>query len=309
MAAPSRPENWAPPNYVNPETRGEPALFIATCATTAVVVALRMYSRLQLAKSVGIDDVLLLAGFVLSIGQTFSEYKALTSGGWNMHLWDIPIDRLEYVRLSAWLIELFFLLGNACTKISILLVYRKISGRSHSTWFIRLTWAAIALTLAYTSGLGLELVFVCRPLVSYWKSYSTDYNRKYTCGNEQIPIVFSAAASVFSDIYASLLPMLLVRNLNMTSRQRLGLYVLFSAGLLTAGIGVARLIFLVKVTTNYQLGPTTHDVTWNGWPTFALTDIEAHLAIICASLSALKALFQRRMTSKISKTQSSVHSN
>ncbi len=150
------------------------------------------------------------------------------------------------------------------TKISILLLYRKISARSHSTWFIRFTWAAIAFTVVYTVALGLELVLVCRPFVSYWKSYSPEYTEKYKCGNEQVPIVFAAAASVFSDIYASVLPMLLVRNLNVTRAQRLGLYVLFSAGLLTAGIGVARLVFLVKVTTNYRLGPNTNDITWYG---------------------------------------------
>src|ERR1700742_1633479 len=167
-----------------------------------------------------------------------------------MHIWDVPIEKLEYIRLSAWLIEIFFLLGNACTKISILLVYRRISSRSHSVWFIRLTWAAIAFTLVYTVGLGLELVFVCRPLVSYWKSYQPDYKSKYTCANEQFPLVFAATASVFSDVYASVLPMPLVSTLNLTSRQRLGLYALFSAGLLTAGIGMARLTYLVKVTTN-----------------------------------------------------------
>ncbi|KIW66496.1 hypothetical protein PV04_05827 [Phialophora macrospora] len=268
MAASLPPQTWPPPNYVDPERRGGPVLFITTCATTAVVVGLRLYSRLRLSKSVGLDDALLLAGFVISIGQTFAEFKALTTWGWNLHLWDVPIDRLQYVRLSAWLTELFFLLGNACTKISILLVYRKISARSHITWFIRLTWAAIALTVAYTVGLVLELVFVCRPLESYWKSYRLDYAGEYTCGNEQIPIVFSAAASVFSDVYASILPMLVVKNLNMTNRQRLSLYALFSAGLLTAGIGVARLVFLAKVTTNYRLGPNTHDVTWYGWPVF-----------------------------------------
>ena len=128
--------------------------------------------------------------------------------------------------------------------------------------------------------------------------------------------MFSAAASVFSDIYASVLPMLLVQNLNMTRRQRLGLYALFSAGLTTAGIGIARMLFLVKVTTNYQLGPTTRDITWYGWPMFvgntlgdlkqilnsqqALTDIEAHLAIICASLPALKAIIQQARTSRVS---------
>ena len=185
-----------------------------------------------------------------------------------MHVWDIPVDRLMYIRLAAWVVECFFLLGNACTKTSILLSYRRISARSHSTWFIRLTWAAIAFTIIYTVALGLELVFVCRPFVSYWRSYDPDYTENYTCGNEQIPIVFSAAASVFSDIYASILPMLLVQTLQLSSRQRLGLYLLFSAGLLTAGVGIGRLLFLVKVTINYRLGPDLQDVTWYGWPTF-----------------------------------------
>ncbi|KAJ9609410.1 hypothetical protein H2200_005737 [Cladophialophora chaetospira] len=298
-----RPQSWPHPNYTDPEKRGGAALFICTCLTTAVVVMLRLYSRVRLTKSPGMDDWLLVAGFVLSIGQTFGEYKALTTWGWNMHVWDVPIDRLMYIRLSAWLIECFFLLGNACTKTSILLAYRRISARTHSTWFVQLTWAAIAFTIVYTVAFGLELVFVCRPFVSYWRSYSPDYTEKYTCGNEQIPIVLSAAASVFSDIYASILPMLLVRTLKLSSRQRLGLYLLFSAGLLTAGIGTARLLYLVKVTTNYRLGPDTADITWYGWPTFvsrtaALTDIEAHLAIICASLPALKVLFQRRRDSR-----------
>jgi hypothetical protein len=202
---------------------------------------------------------------------TFAEWKALTTWGWDRHLWDVPIDRLKFVRLSAWLIEIYFLLSNACAKISILLVYRRISSRSHSKWFIRMTWAAIAFTVAYTVGLGLELIFICRPFVSYWESYDPSYTTKHTCGNEQIPIVFSAASSVFSDLYATALPMLLVRKLNLRRKQRLGLYAVFSGGLLTAGIGVARLLFLVKVTTNYQLGPDTHDVTWYGWPTFVST--------------------------------------
>ena len=210
---------------------------------------------------------------------TFAEWKALTTWGWDRHLWDVPLDRLMYVRLAAWLVELFFLLGNACIKVSILLVYRKFSSRSHTKWFIRLTYAAIAFTVTYTVALGLELLFVCRPLISYWQSYNPSYTEKYQCGNEQIPILFAAAASISSDIYASVLPMLLVRTLNLTSRQRLSLYALFSAGLFTAAVGIARIVFLVRVTTNYQIGPDTHDATWNGWPLFVSDDcgIEKHV--------------------------------
>jgi hypothetical protein len=205
---------------------------------------------------------------VLSLGQTFAEYKAMTSWGWDLHIWDILPTRLQYGRLSVWLIELFFLLNNACCKISILLVYRQISARSQNKLFIRLTWAAIGFTIYYTAGFLLELFFVCRPIVSYWKSYDPTYTEKYTCGGEQIPVVTQAAVSVFSDIYASALPVLLLRKLQISKRQRIGMYALFSGGLLTAAFGVGRLYYLVKITTKYQIGPDTHDVTWYGWPCF-----------------------------------------
>ncbi len=177
-------------------------------------------------------------------------------------------EKLPKVRLAAWLVEFFFLSGNACTKISILLVYRKISSGSHSRWFIRLTGAAIAFTVVYTVALALELMLVCRPLSAYWLSYNPQYDDSFTCGDEHVPILLGAAASVFSDVYASVLPMLLMRTLRLTARQRLGLYALFSAGLFTAAIGLARLAVLDKVTTNYRPSPHTHDMTWLGWPLY-----------------------------------------
>jgi hypothetical protein len=201
---------------------------------------------------------------------------ALSSWGWSMHIYDIPVDRLQYTRLAAWLFELFFLLGNACTKISILLLYPNISTRSHIMWFIRLTWVAITFTFLYAVALVLELMLVCRPFMSYWESYSPAYTESHTCADEQVPVVLSAVASVVSDFYASVLTMLLIRQLKLTPRQRVGLYAVFSAGIFTRGIGIGRVIYLVKVTTKYQLGLDTHDVTWYGWPLF-VSDISGNL--------------------------------
>ena len=106
---------------------------------------------------------------VLSVGQTYVSYKNLTTWGWNKHLWDVPFVDHEDVRLGAWLLEFFFLLGMACTKISILFVYRRISNGSHSRWFIRLIWAAIAFTVAYAVALTLYLFLICHPWDSYWR--------------------------------------------------------------------------------------------------------------------------------------------
>jgi len=58
------PASWPAPNYENPETRGKASFFIVTSIVTTVVVALRLYSRHYILRSVGIDDALLLAGYV-----------------------------------------------------------------------------------------------------------------------------------------------------------------------------------------------------------------------------------------------------
>lgn len=58
------PDGWPYPNYTDPPTRGHPGLFIATAVITAIVVALRLYSRFYVTKSPGIDDAFLVAGFV-----------------------------------------------------------------------------------------------------------------------------------------------------------------------------------------------------------------------------------------------------
>ncbi|KAJ9626856.1 hypothetical protein H2204_009872 [Knufia peltigerae] len=237
---------------------------------------------------------------------TFAEIKAMTTWGWNKHIWDIRPDKLPDLRLAAWLIEFFFLLGNACTKISILLFYRRITSGLPGFWFLYLAWSAIAFTVLYTLGLLIELFVICRPLKSYWESYNPLYTNKYTCGNEHIPFIFSAAASVTSDIYSSVLPMMLARTLHMTRKRRFSIYALFSAGLLTAGTGIARLIVFIPVTTNYKIGPHTHDVSWLGWPLLALTDIEAHLAIIIASLPALKVFFRRRLSGPLRRISGSI---
>ncbi|KAK4934329.1 hypothetical protein LTR10_024373 [Elasticomyces elasticus] len=295
MSAYPHPTSWPVPNYIDPPTRGSPSLFVVMMVISTIVVALRIYSRHFVTKSLGLDDGFLVAGWFLSIGMTFAEYKAMTTWGWDRHIWDIDVLRLPKLRIAAWMIEFFFLWGNACTKISILLVYRKITLGSHKYWFVRLTWAAIAFTVVYTVGLGLELFLICRPFPSYWESYSPIYTKKYTCGNEQPPFVFSAVASVVSDVYSSVLPMMLIRNLNLSRKQRLSLYALFSAGLVTAFIGIGRAYVFVHVTTDYQPSLYTHDISWWGWPLLALTDIEAHLAIIIASLPALKVLIKRQV--------------
>ena len=192
----------------------------------------------------------------------------LTVWGWNMHLWDVPFTVHPLLRRGAWLLEFFFNLGIGCAKVSILFVYRRVATGSTNKWFIRLVWAAIGFTVAYILALTLYLFLICTPMDAYWKMYDLTYKKPYKCGQERMPILLSVILNLISDIYATVLPMFLVRKLKLTRKQRVGLVLLFSVGFLTIVTGAVRIYYLDIVTTHYKPGPHTADITWNGWPLY-----------------------------------------
>ena len=59
-------ESWPLPNYVNPVTRGPANIIInlVFLPLVCLVIALRVYTRLRISKSFGVDDWLILASLV-----------------------------------------------------------------------------------------------------------------------------------------------------------------------------------------------------------------------------------------------------
>jgi len=74
--------SWPAPNYVDPETRG-PMLVVVPVVLVIIsflIVALRLYTRVVLIKSVGADDWLIGASTV-SLNFFLFAYSASWSGG------------------------------------------------------------------------------------------------------------------------------------------------------------------------------------------------------------------------------------
>ena len=58
--------SWPEPNYKNPHTRGDGALIVnIVCVACAfVVTALRLFTRVRITYSPGLDDVFIIIGMV-----------------------------------------------------------------------------------------------------------------------------------------------------------------------------------------------------------------------------------------------------
>jgi len=73
--------SWPAPNYVNPERRG-PALLIVNCILlplALIIVALRLYTRLRIAQSAGLDDLFIAVATACSLKSAFPRDLADSS--------------------------------------------------------------------------------------------------------------------------------------------------------------------------------------------------------------------------------------
>jgi len=59
---------WPTANYVNPDTRGPANVIVVAVllAIVAVILGIRLYTRIKISKGFGLDDILILLAFVRS---------------------------------------------------------------------------------------------------------------------------------------------------------------------------------------------------------------------------------------------------
>lgn len=189
------------------------------------------------------------------------------------------------------------LLSTCATKVSVLMFYRRMVTDTYSKRWKYAIWAAIGFTAAYCIGVFLAYILVCQPTDSYWLSYDFSYKGHYHCASAAGMNPAIGVLSVVSDLYAVILPMIMLNhyNLQVPRRQKIGLNVIFALGFLVAGAGIARTYYLIQLRNNY-------DTSWTGFDLYVWSILECQLAIICASAPSLRAFFRRYLSGPINRT-------
>lgn len=149
------------------------------------------------------------------------------------HTWDVKPIHYEGAALAGWVAQILFLVSTCATKTSVLLFHRRMVVGTYSRRWLFAIWAALAFLAAYFVAVLFTYCFICKPLTAYWESYNFDYDKEFTCINGNVLSPFVGALSVFTDVYAVILPcaMLARVNLDVPRRQKIGLNVIFALGL------------------------------------------------------------------------------
>ncbi|ROV98635.1 hypothetical protein VSDG_04342 [Cytospora chrysosperma] len=148
----------------------------AACATFFVLatlsVALRFWVRLR-NDTLGRDDWTMAAGLVTSSALLATTILAGEQGA-GMHVWATTLPRLMTLLKIVYAEPFVYALAVTTTKISILLLYRRLfhAGQSCTNRIYAVAyWAAVGLTSCYPVIMFITMAAACRPVSFYWEQY------------------------------------------------------------------------------------------------------------------------------------------
>ncbi|KAH6877950.1 hypothetical protein BKA58DRAFT_85959 [Alternaria rosae] len=280
---------WPRPNYEDPVTRSK-AVLITSCTLGSIMLATvgaRLWARAVIQKNSGIDDWIMLAAMIPTIGLTVTACLATERYNFNRHIWDVHPSKYVPERQVTFALYALYIVAGGMIKISILLFYRRLDSRSITKSFRIATWLNIIAIAVFSIAFVLVLFTACTPFTAFW--YQFDITKQltgyaYRCWIDEAADLLSASIiSAVQDAIAAFLPTILYWNLHIPPRQKIALGAIFALGYLVCIVAGVRSYFVWRTFNSPQ-----YDSTWESWPAWLLCVLEIQLGAICASAPALK---------------------
>ncbi|KAI9662671.1 MAG: hypothetical protein M1831_002714 [Alyxoria varia] len=267
----------------------EPGSFIAVSISLTVLglvaVLLRAYVRTKLRPgNLGFDDLFIVIG---TVNGGLGRHTQLDDDG-------APLldDRTTLTLKVIYAQDIIEKLAYGCIKLSFLFFYRRIFVTGVSTLSRIFTDVMIALVALWAFSLFVAEVFVCGGHPKVFWSYDNVAERKTSCVNTSVILLVFAVTDVLGDLLIMGLPLQRVWRLNKSLKDKIGLALIFSLGLISTIAGIVRLVFVVEAYRD-EYGQAG-DILGSTSPPFMWTIVESSVGVIAACLPALPPLFTSR---------------
>lgn len=241
---------------------------------------MRLWARIFVVKSLGIDDYLICVAALLSwafIAATLVSVRY----GLGSHISDVEehygAEDLVTYAYVVWLSSLFY---NACLgfiKVSALALYMRLGDRT----LRRLAMVMIGVVTCQASANVLAAIFQCAPISAAW-----DKTGEYKCIDINAFYLANAAVNIFTDLLTYSLPIPLALKLQMPLRQRIGLAVILCLGLFACVSSIIRISYIPQMLVST-------DATWAIAGAMYWSVIETNIGILSASIPSWKVLAKR----------------
>ncbi|KAH8669517.1 hypothetical protein BGZ60DRAFT_538235 [Tricladium varicosporioides] len=255
------------------------AVTIPVIVLTISIVAIRIWWRKTASGKITKSDITILVSLLCAIVQEILGCIAILKWGLGHHAAYIGLHKTQ----KALMIFYKTLVGT--TKMSFIFLYLDLFPIRKFVWVCHgLNISVIAAIIAFDAG----TIFQCTPIPYFW-------NRTIKGGHCIDSAAFwygHAAWNTAVDILILILPIPVIRSLQMGNRQKWAVAGVFGLGAFVIVASVLRMIALNPASKITQMDMTYIISTSNA---FLWTQLEACVAIICASLPTLKGPIMKIM--------------
>ncbi|KAL3417394.1 hypothetical protein PVAG01_11394 [Phlyctema vagabunda] len=247
-------------------------------ALAMVVVGLRIYTRSKIIGWLGWDDYLILVA-ALSSTAIVVTVPFMFNLGIGLHIGTLTDHEIFYGRRAAWISQIFYYFALVFIKCSIVALYSRLVSK-HMHLIVLYTLGTLIMLHGLIISANQITAHMCSPVSIIWGPTFPAHCIDLLTFN-----YFNAAFHILTDILLGVLPIPVLRTLQLSRRKKLALATVFGAGLLTIAATVARQVYNFIALT----GP---DFSWTWAPTELVTNLEINMGIICASVPALQTLYR-----------------
>ncbi|KAI1098973.1 hypothetical protein F4804DRAFT_99652 [Jackrogersella minutella] len=250
----------------------------------AITLALRCYVRVRILKAFKIEDWLAIATMMC-----FTLYCTLVmlsiSYGAGKEMIDVPIENVSKILKMRWAAEVVYIVTTLFVKFTVGVFLLRICSQ---TWQKSVICTVLLVCLVYGVFFAFMAAFQCRPVAYYWDRYTGSASG--TCFSDGLvtgTTYAGAAVNAVSDWVLGLLPIALVRNLELSRRSK----VMVSCTLALGSIASAATI--VRIPYIWQLTSSAHDVLHVFTDLSIWSTVENGLGLTASSLATLRPLFKK----------------
>lgn len=194
---------------------------------------------------------------------------ATTYYGSSKHIEYVDPSKLPDIFKAYLAADVMWAAANTSIRVSIVHFYITLF-RSNKK-FLRAAYAILILVIAFGVGIVISNFLTCRPLAKYW-----DPLLPGVCENLLGSIIALSSCNVAMDLTIVLLPMPMVWGLQMATRRKLELTIIFALGFVVCAITIIRLVLSIHL----NLDDFTYSIAKIG----IVTTLEPLLGIIIACL-------------------------
>ncbi|KAI1636242.1 hypothetical protein F4809DRAFT_390719 [Biscogniauxia mediterranea] len=267
---------------------------LAACWSLAgaslIFLILRIYCKLWRGRGLWWDDHLMIASWIsILIAVSINTY--ITSLGFGRHYWTVSDENLKKIQLNTILVGAFGIMATAWSKTSFALTLYRIL---MNEW-----WKRFIIFIIVTINVTMNLVWIfgfakCTPTQKVWDSSVPGTCWDKTRLNQYQ--LFAAFYSSIMDFVLAFLPWKILMGMPMLRREKIGLAVAMSMGVIAGVTGIVKSVQVLSMTSPDLTYARTDLTIW--------TLAEPAVTIMAASIPILRMLYRELKSSQCSYSRS-----